>query len=171
MNGLANLNKAVETIFGPVDPAAEFRFYVMIDDLVEGAFAECSGMRAEREVITVKEGGLNHRVHKLPGRTTYGEITLRKGVMFSIEFWDWYTKGMKNGEVKARDITIYHHSSYFNVPARWYDISNAYPIAWEAAALRADSSQVAMESLTLTFEKLETKTYEMALELLAKFPS
>jgi phage tail-like protein len=167
VSSLLNINKAVEAIFGPLDPALEFHFYVLIDDMVEGAFAECSGMKADREVITVKEGGLNHRVHKLGGRTTYGEITLRKGIMFSIEFWDWYEEGKKDGKVEKRDFTIVHHSSYLNVPSRWYHIENAFPISWEAAALRADSSQVAMESLTLTFEKLSVEDWSI-MGLMAK---
>lgn len=167
MVSLPSLNKAVETILGPLDPAAEFRFYVEIDGLVEGAFAECSGMRAEREIITVKEGGLNDRVHKLPGRTSYGEITLRKGVMFSMELWEWYHEGLKDGKVKKRDLTIIHYSSYLNAPARWYDVENAYPVSWEASSLRTDSNQVAIESVTLTFEKLKPEGYENPISLLA----
>jgi phage tail-like protein len=158
---LANINKVLETIFGPLDPAPEFRFYLEIDGLVEGAFAECSGMKAEREIITVKEGGLNHYVHKLPGRTTYGEITLRKGVMFSIELWDWFEDGIKDGKVKKRDFTIIQYSSYFNIPSRWYHVEDAYPVSWEASNLRTDSNQLAMESLTLTFETLEPEDWDL----------
>src|SRR6476660_1632134 len=89
-SSLANINKVFETLFGPMDPAAEFRFYVEVDGLVEGAFIECSGLRAEREVIKVNEGGANYYTNHLPGRVTYGDITLRKGVMFSIPLWDWF---------------------------------------------------------------------------------
>jgi phage tail-like protein len=158
---LANINKVLETIFGPLDPAPEFRFYLEIDGLVEGAFAECSGMKAEREIITYKEGGLNHYAHKLPGRTTYSEITLRKGVMFTIELWDWFQEGIDDGKVKRRNFTIFQYSSYFNMPARWYHVKNAYPVSWEASSLRTDSNQLAMESLTLTFEKLELEDWDL----------
>jgi phage tail-like protein len=159
--GLANINKVLETVFGPLDPAPEFRFYLEIDGLVEGAFAECSGLRVERDVLTFKEGGLNNRVHRLPGRTTYGDITLRKGVMFTIELWDWFEEGAKDGKVKYRDFTIYHHSSYFNIPARWYHVEKAYPVSWEASSLRTDSNQLAMESLTLTFERLKLEDWDL----------
>jgi phage tail-like protein len=164
---LANINKVLETIFGPLDPAAEFRFYLEVDGLVEGAFAECSGMKAEREILTVKEGGVNHYAHKLPGRTTYGDITLRKGIMFAIELWDWFEEGIKDGDVDHRDMTIIHYSSYFNIPARWYHVKKAYPVSWEAASLRTDSSQLAMESVTLTFQTLEVEDWGL-LDLAAK---
>src|SRR5262245_39542454 len=128
---LVNINKVIEAIFGTLDPAAEFRFYVEIDGLLEGAFAECSGMRAEREVIKVNEGGLNHYAHHLPGRVTYSDITLRKGVMFSTALWDWFYKGAEDGYGLLRDVTITHYSSYFNIPARWYNIKDSFPTAWE----------------------------------------
>jgi phage tail-like protein len=164
---MSNINKVLETVFGPLDPAPEFKFYLEIDGLVEGAFAECSGMKADREIITVKEGGLNHYAHKLPGRVTYGDITLRKGVMFTIELWDWFEKGYKKGDVKKRDFTIYQHSSYFNIPLRWYHVKDAYPISWEASSLRTDSNQLSMESLTLTFDKLEPEEWSL-LGIMAK---
>jgi phage tail-like protein len=164
---LANINKVLETIFGPLDPAPEFRFYIEIDGLVEGAFAECSGLRAEREIISHKEGGINNYVHKLPGRISYGDITLRKGVMFSIELWDWFAKGMDNGKVKKRDFTIYQHSSYFNIPARWYHVKKAFPVNWEGSNLRTDSNSLSMESLTLTFDTLEVEEWTL-LSLAAK---
>ena len=90
MAALLSAYKVMENVFGPLDPAPEFRFYLEIDGLVEGAFVECSGMRAEREILSHKEGGVNHYVHKLPGRTSYGELTLRKGVMISVAFWEWF---------------------------------------------------------------------------------
>ena len=161
MASLANINKVLETIFGPLDPAPEFKFYLEIDGLVEGAFAECSGMKAEREIITYKEGGLNNYAHKLPGRTTYGDITLRKGVMFTIELWDWFEEGIKDGKVKKRDFTIFQHSSYFNIPSRWYHIKDAYPVSWEGSSLKTDSNQLSMESLTLTFRELELEDWDL----------
>ena len=163
-----SLNKVIETVFGPLDPAPEYKFYVEIDGLVEGSFAECSGFRAEREILSYKEGGVNSYVHKLPGRVSYGDITLRKGVMFSIEFWEWFETGMADGAIKSRDMTIIQYSSYFNLPARWYNIIKAYPVSWEASSLRADSNQVAMESLTLTFETIEVKDWSL-IDFAAKF--
>jgi phage tail-like protein len=74
---LLNLNKVIERVFGPVDPAPEYKFHIEIDGIVGGSFSECSGFKAEREILTIKEGGVNNYVHHLPGRITYGDITLR----------------------------------------------------------------------------------------------
>jgi phage tail-like protein len=159
---LANINAVLEAYFGPLDPAPEFRYWVEIDGLLEGTFTECSGFKADREIIPFKEGGVNDYVHKLPGRTSFSDITLRKGVMFSIELWKWFEEGMVTGKIKKRNITIIHHSSYFNIPARWYHIKGAYPAAWEGPNLRSDSSQLAVEALTLTFESLKPEEWDLA---------
>jgi len=158
---LVSINKVIETLFGPLDPAAEFRFYVEVDGLLEGAFIECSGMKAEREMIKVNEGGVNSYAHHLPGRVTYSDITLRKGVMFSTALWDWFLYGAQKGYGLKRAITIIQYSSYFNIPARWYNIKRAVPTAWEGPNLRTDSNQLAVESITLAFETLEVKDWDL----------
>jgi phage tail-like protein len=168
VNALVNLDSIVEAVFGPLDPASEWKYFIEIDGLVGGSFSECSGIRAEREVQPVKEGGRNYIVHKLPGRTTYGDITLRKGVMFSIELWEWMMAGNDNGKVDRYDMTIIHYSNYFNLPARWYNIYNCYPVAWELSSLRADSNALAMESVTLTFERFEPVSWSI-IDFAAKF--
>jgi len=144
-----------------MDPAAEFRFYVEVDGLVEGAFIECSGLRAEREVIKVNEGGANYYTNHLPGRVTYGDITLRKGVMFTTQLWEWFLLGAQIGYASELDMTIIQYSSYFNIPARWYNISHAFPVSWEGPNLRTDSNQLAVESVTLTFKTLEVKDWDL----------
>jgi phage tail-like protein len=156
-----SLDSIVEATFGPLDPSAEFRYYVEVDGLVEGSFIECSGMAMKRDVLEVREGGVNSYTHKLPGRTTYGTITLRKGIMFSTGLWEWYAEGLSDCKVRRRNITITQVSSYFNLPARWYTITNAFPESWEVSSLRSDSSQYAVESLTLTFETLKVEKWVM----------
>jgi phage tail-like protein len=158
---VSNLDRIVERVLGPLDPAPEWKYNIEIDGISSGSFSECSGIKAEREVIPVKEGGRNNIIRKLPGRTTYGDITLRKGVTFSIELWEWMMEGNTDGKVTRNDITIIHYSMYFNLPARWYDLKNAYPVAWELSPLRADSNSLAMESLTLTFEHFEPRSWTL----------
>jgi phage tail-like protein len=168
VNALANIDKIVEAVFGPLDPAPEWKYWIEIDGLIGGSFAECSGIKATREVKEMTEGGRNWAVHKMPGRTTYGDITLRKGVTFSIELWEWMFEGNEDGTIKRHDVTIIHYSNYFNLPARWYNIYNCFPVAWELSSLRADSNALAMESLTLTFERFEPVSWSI-IDFASKF--
>lgn len=167
---MSSLDKVVEVIFGPLDPAPEFKYYVEVDGLAEGAFIECSGMSAKRDVLEVKEGGLNHYTHKLPGRITYGDITLRKGIMFSTKMWEWFAEGLLDAKVERKNLTIVQYSAYFNLPARWYNVKRAFPMSWEASSLRTDSTQYAVESLTLSFETIEVEDWD-PIDFAAKFAS
>lgn len=154
-----SLDGVLELIFGPLDPAPEFKYYVEIDGMAEGAFIEASGMSAKRDVVEVREGGVNNYIHKLPGRVSYGDLTLRKGVIFSTYMWDWFEKGLRTTKVERRALTIIQFSSYLGIPARWYNIEEAFPVAWEASGLRSDSSTFAVESLTLTFKTIEVEDW------------
>ncbi len=154
-----NHDAALELAFGPLDPAAEFRYVVEVDGLTLATFVEASGFSAQRDVLEVREGGVNNYVHKLPGRISYSELTLRRGISFTTQLWEWFAEGMYDGMVTRRNLTVIQYSSYFNLPARWYDISNAFPVRWEGPALRADSSQLAVESLSLTFETLVVRDW------------
>ena len=60
------------------DPYRNYNFRVELDGLIVGSFAECSGLSATTETIEYREGG-DYTVHKLPGKTTYGDITLKWG--------------------------------------------------------------------------------------------
>jgi phage tail-like protein len=151
-------NRVIEEIFGPLDPAPEYKYLVEVDGLIEGGFTACSGFRAEREILTVAEGGVNHYVHKLPGRTSYGHLTLKKGIAFSTALWDWYAEGLRDLKVKKRNINIIHYGSYFNIPARWYKVIDAFPVNWSASDLSADSTSVAVESLELAFSYIEPES-------------
>jgi phage tail-like protein len=73
-----------------VDPLTTHRFAVEIDGLVLGAFDECSGLAGTLDVYEYKEGGLNSYTHKLPGRISWGTITLKWGTTDSTRLWDWF---------------------------------------------------------------------------------
>ena len=88
--------------------------------------------------------------------------------MFSTKLWEWYVEGLDDGKVKRRDITITQYSSYFSLPARWYHAKNAYPVSWHAADLKADSNQLALESLELAFDTLEVEKWSL-INFAAKF--
>ena len=77
--------------------------------------------------MEVREGGVNNYVHKLPGPiTSFGNLTLTRGIMFSTFMWDRFAyENEENGfpqDVRAYplDISIFHLSSYFKIPARWF---------------------------------------------------
>src|SRR6266542_3716715 len=93
-----------------VDPFRNFNFLVELDGIAQASFTECSGLGATTEVIETREGGDNTTVRKLPGKTTYTDITLKWGLTDSKELWNWRrqiiegTVQRKNGSIVVYDL-------------------------------------------------------------------
>lgn len=134
-----------------VDPFRNFNFLVEIDGIAQGSFIECSGLSATTEVIETREGGDNTTVHKLPGKTTYTDITLKWGLSASKELWKWReqvihgTVARKNGS-----IVVYDLANRTEV-TRW-NFVNAWPSKWEGAAFNAKGTDIAVDTLVLSHE-------------------
>ncbi len=125
-----------------------FRFYVEITGILVAEFTECSGLSMEREVKEYSEGGTNDFVYKLPGRTKYSNITLRRGITYSRDLWDWYVAGLYDGKVKRINISIILGNSDLKKVKQW-DVYDAFPIKWSGADLSTETLQVALESLEI----------------------
>ena len=136
-------------------PVPGFSFYLKIDADFEALFAGCSALSARREVSPHEEGGVNDHVHQLPGRVTYSNVTLKRGVAFSNLLWDWFEEGAETGAITYRTVLIYHCIPYSDKVVRIYDLGRVYPIAWSGPELDANSTQVAIESLELAVTRIK----------------
>ena len=63
-----------------VDPYRAFNFLIEIDGIAQASFTECTGLESTTEIIENREGGDNTTVRKLPGKTSYTDITLKWGL-------------------------------------------------------------------------------------------
>jgi hypothetical protein len=62
------------------DPMGGYVFALEINKMEVAHFSECAGLKSTTEVYTVKEGGMNHAVHKFPGQSSWDNIVLKYGV-------------------------------------------------------------------------------------------
>lgn len=88
------------------DPAPAYLFYVELAGIIVGAFSECGGLSIKRATETVKEGGVNNYVHKLPGRIEFSNITLKRGLTISRQLWSWMKHGQYNTQVRRINFSI-----------------------------------------------------------------
>src|SRR2546430_16561009 len=102
-----------------IDPYRVFNFLVELDNIAQASFIECSGLGAPTEVVETREGGDNTTVRKLPGKTTYTDITLKWGLTDSKELWNW-RKQVIDGIVarKTGSIVVYDLTNHVE-KARW----------------------------------------------------
>src|SRR5262245_2713111 len=82
------------------DPLVGYNFAVKIDGKIAGYFTECSGLGSESDVVEHKVAGEGGKeiVRKIPGRLKWGDITLKRGITKSMDFWKW-RKDVEDGNV------------------------------------------------------------------------
>jgi len=140
-------------MFGRSDPIVNFRFAVLINDVIVGWFTECSGLSVQRETISRPEGGTNDYVHQLPGRVTQSRVTLKRGLADSA-LWLWFQKGLYDGQVARLNITIVLYNSDLTVAKMW-NLENAYPVKWSGSNFQSDSNQATIETVELVHHGLK----------------
>lgn len=130
------------------------RFWVECDMIQVAGFSECTGLTVETEVFEYAEGGENTYTHKVPVRTKFGNITLKRGIDPGHDLFKWYQDCI-NGDIKRKNISILIYGPEPNKKEvkRW-DLRRAFPIKWVGPDLRTDAGAVAVESLELAHEGL-----------------
>lgn len=132
----------------PEDPAVLFKFGLEIDGIMEGFFMECSGLRSEREVVEYKEGGENSFVHKFVGPVKFSNVVLKRGITASNELLKWHQLGQESGTTSRKNVSILMFDQKGATLKRW-NLEEAYPIKWAGPDLKAESSNVAIETIEL----------------------
>lgn len=137
----------------PDDIHGNLRFYVELDQQKVAVFTELSGLQVETEVTEYAEGGNNNFVHKLPGRTKVSNITLKRGITQSNEFYKWYLQCCM-GVITRRHVSVLMYDSAGQEVMRWNFI-NAYPVKWVGPQFASSGTAAAVETLELAHSGLQ----------------
>lgn len=136
-----------------VDPFRDFNFLVELDGIAQASFTECSGLGSTTEIIETREGGDNTTVRKLPGRTSFSDITLKWGLTGSRELWAWRQQVVDGNVVRKNgSIVVFDLGNHTEV-ARWNFVS-AWPTTWEGPTFSAKGNDIAIDTLVLAHEGL-----------------
>lgn len=136
-------------------PLTKFHFVVSWGGSRIG-FTEVSGLEAETELIEYREGSsAEYSKIKMPGMQKYANITLKRGTFLGDnDFFEWWKSTRILGNPERRDLII----SLLNeehAPVMNWKVKNAFPTKVQATDLKADGSEVAIETLELAHEGIE----------------
>jgi len=129
------------------------RFYVEIDGAKQAVFTEVGGVTLEVAVEDVEEGGNNSFVHRLPGRCKFGNLTLKRGLATSNEFFKW-SLDVAQGKFTRKNLSIILYNVDGTEFMRW-TFTNAYPVKWTGPQFKSDDSATAIETVELAHEGLK----------------
>jgi len=163
--GVANADLQTRTR----DPLTGFRFRVIIDRVGKFGFSTISGLREETEVAEYREGTFPSTPIKIPGITTYDNVTFERGVGADDALNVWRRQifaaaarfGSSDGLADSsfrKNIKIQLYSKGDNVtsgiPSVEWQLLNAWPVALELSDFDASSSDVLIETLEVAHEGL-----------------
>ena len=139
------------------DPLIGFTFSLEIDQLELGYFTDCTGLGSNNEVIehkVVDESG-RELVQKIPGRLSWEDITLKRGITADLAIWEWreQVEQGKMGDARRHGSIIMYDRNYEEV-ARW-NFENGWPSKVSGPALNAGSNDIGVEEMTIVHERLE----------------
>src|SRR5438045_3919476 len=87
------------------DPLLSFNFIIDIQGIRAG-FAEVGGLSVETDIVEYREGDTHTTNTKLPGKTKYANITLKRGYAPNAkDIWEW-RKSVVEGRTKRLSGTI-----------------------------------------------------------------
>lgn len=147
-------------------PPPVFAFRVEIDG-AEGdtGFQEASGLQVEFETEDIAEGGQNRFIHKLPTRTRYSNLVLKRGVVTKDDgLGGWVSEALAESVVRkgGSKTIIVKLLNDQRQPLLVWTVFGAYPLRWEHAGLNAMGNDVLIETVEFSYQFFERKTVAQA---------
>jgi phage tail-like protein len=142
---------------GREDPLVAFKFGLEIEGKLSGFFTIVGGIGSETEVVEHKVVNENGEtiVQKLPGRLTWTEVTLKRGVTSNLDIWDWRNLVVQGKVDDARtNCSIIAYSQDQQPIARW-EFTNAWPSKVVGPELDSGSTEYMIEEVTIVHEGME----------------
>ena len=113
-------------------------------------FQTVSGLSVEYDLEEYKEGGENRFVHKLPGRTKYADLVLKRGMLTDSEVIQWCLKAFRDREFKPADLNVILLNEK-GEPLRTWKVAHAIPKKWLVSDLNANENALVIETLELSY--------------------
>lgn len=116
----------------------------------DARFQTVSGLSVEYDMEEYKEGGENRFVHKLPVRTKYADLVLKRGMLTDSEVIRWFLNAFRDREFKPKEISIILMNEK-GEPLRTWNVVNAVPRKWVVSDLNANENSVVIETMELSY--------------------
>jgi phage tail-like protein len=141
-------------------PYVQFNFLVDLGTgTTEGpvaGFQECSNIGMEVTVAEYRAG--NHKensVQKITGLNKSTDVTLKRGVIGSLDLYQWLDQ-IRNGDQTAlRTVTVQLQDEAHTQVVQTWKLLRARIIKHVSGPMNAKGTDVAMEELTIAYERLQ----------------
>ncbi len=119
-------------------------------------FQSVSGLTIEYDTESFKEGGENRFEHKLPLRSKYADLSLKRGMLTDSKVIEWCLKAFVNREFKPVQVNVLLLNEKHEPIKRW-EIIDAWPKKWSVSDLNAQENGIVVETLDLAYKYFNVK--------------
>ncbi|HWQ26396.1 MAG TPA: phage tail protein [Chlorobaculum sp.] len=134
-------------------PPWGFYFRVVFDisqDKNDLRFQSVSGLSVEYDFESFKEGGENRFEHKLPVRTKYADLVLKRGLLTDSSVINWVLDAFQNRIFKPADITV-NLMNERGEPLQTWNVVHAIPKKWLVSDFNANENGIVVETMELSY--------------------
>ena len=141
-------------------PYAQFNFLVDLGSGTtegpEAGFQECSAISTSVDVIEYRNGNdKENGPRKLTGLSRVADVTLKRGIIGSLALYQWINQ-IRNGDPNAlRNVVIQLQNEDHTAVVMTWKLVRARIIKHTSGPLNAKGTDVAIEEITLAYERLE----------------
>jgi phage tail-like protein len=141
-------------------PYHQFNFLVDLGtgdtEGVEAGFSECSPIELEVSVAEYRNGNdRENAVRKITGLHKVADVTLKRGLIGSLSLYQWLDDVRNGNQSALRTVTIQLQSEDHTEVVMTWRLVRARIIKHTSGPFNAKGTDVAMEELTLAYERLE----------------
>lgn len=113
-------------------------------------FQMVSGLSVEYDMEEYKEGGENRFTHKLPVRTKYSDLVLKRGMLTGSEVIDWFFRALRDRDFQPTDLNVVLMNEK-SEPLRTWKVAHAIPKKWLVSDLNASENALVIETLEISY--------------------
>ncbi len=129
-------------------------FLVEVDGVEIGRFMEVTGLEVDVQVEEITEGGENSYSHKLPGRMSWPNLVLKRGVTQNDSLLTWLNKSSgeqfaAQGNKLTRSTAAITLVGPSGKRLRSWDFDGAFPVKWRGPNFAAANDDMAVEELEI----------------------
>jgi phage tail-like protein len=141
-------------------PYAQFNFLVDLGtgqtDGPQAGFQECSEIGMSVDVIEYRNGNeKENSVRKITGLNKATDVTLKRGVIGSLDLYQWLNDIRNGDQASVRTVVIRLMSEDHATVVQEWKLLRARIVKHVSGPFNAKASDVAMEELVLAYERLE----------------
>lgn len=119
-------------------------------DSKDQQFQSVTGLTVDIDTEEIAEGGENRFKHKVPVRTKYPNLVLKRGLLTDSKVIKWVRDAMENFKFKPTNIIVKLLNEKHEPLLTW-NIVHAYPVKWSVSDFNAEESKLVIETLELTY--------------------